>query len=107
MRRRLQRLSFLVSLRRGARHGGLILALALAACGGKKQAEPDEADVACESSDDCGDGDVCRKGECVEAPERELRRRTNTVTPQSVKRDVERIQKQHARDVDRSLEIEE
>ncbi len=85
----------------------LFLALALAACGGKKEQSAEDTDeqIECEVDDDCPDTDECKRNVCVEREIRRLRRQTNTVTPESVRRKVQERQKHHERRVDKSLDL--
>ncbi len=84
-----------------------LLVLALAACGGKK--EPSAADtdeeIGCEVDDDCPDTDECKRNVCVEREIRKLRRKSNNITPESVRRKVQERQKHHERRVDKSLDL--
>ena len=83
----------------------ILLALALAACGGKKAQATDDPDVECEVDDDCGRGERCKDSECVETEQQKIRHKSNNLTPVKVKREVEARQKEHTQSVDKSLDL--
>ena len=79
-----------------------VLAIGVAACGGKKQPAPE---VECEVDDDCAGTDECKRNECVEREIIEVRRKSNNITPQKVRRQIEERQRHHEKRVDKHLDL--
>ena len=87
----------------------LLLGSLLVACGAKKTAEPPPAgddEPECETSADCEGNWQCLGGECVDTSSRAIYTDpSNAVTPEKVKREVEKRQRQHTEQVDKSLDL--
>jgi len=83
-----------------------VLCLSVSGCGGKKNAPPaeEEDEVGCDSNSDCESGWQCLDHECVDTSSKAIYTHpSNAVTPEKVKREVERRQEEHTKRVDESL----
>ncbi len=85
----------------------LTLAVGLAVgCGkGKKNTKSEEASLVCESDDECEAGWVCLDGECANAASGAIYTDpANSVTPDKVKGQIEKIQENSQKRADEILE---
>ena len=78
-----------------------VLATTVAACGGKKT----QPDVECNDDDECVGNDVCKRNECIEPEIIEVRGKSNNITPDKVRRQIQERQKVHTDKVDKSLDL--
>ena len=88
--------------------GALLLAFAIAACGGKSDSGPEkEKAKACEQSDDCPEGQVCLARKCAKTSEGAVYTDPgNAVTPTKVKQEVERQDQLNRDRVDKAMGAE-
>ncbi len=85
------------------------MTLAILACGGDKKADTsgDEKTVECESNADCEDGLVCLDSECADpSVKAHFTDPSRAVTPQKVKREVDKRTEEHRKRIDKSLDIQ-
>lgn len=85
------------------------LAFVTTACGDDKKSSADKPateKVACESNEDCQTGWACLDGECASTVTKDIYADPgNAVTPEKVKRELEKRTKQHADRVDKVLDM--
>ena len=83
------------------------LMLVVGACGGDKKSSGEAEVTPCETDDDCTGGLMCMDSECTDTSSSAIySTKSNNITPEKVKREVEKRGQAHIDDVDKSLDME-